>query len=132
MTQPRVFTLQRDHDITGISGTGPVAHGVQWPDGTVTIRWTGPRPSTVNWNSIDDVIAINGHGGTTRIIWADGQPEQNTPPVAELLQLISDLHDPAPCRIDHRSYCETHDWFDEKTGCAHGRAQDLLPPLAAE
>ncbi|MGW4803088.1 hypothetical protein [Kitasatospora sp. NPDC004272] len=71
MTNPtRVFTLQRDHDITGISGTGTVAHGVQWPDGTVTLRWTGPRPSTVHWNSIDDVIAINGHGGATRIIWA--------------------------------------------------------------
>ncbi|MFD4394681.1 hypothetical protein [Kitasatospora sp. NPDC058478] len=69
--QPRLFTLQRDTDITGISGTGTIAHGVQWPDGAVTIRWTGDRPSTVQWTGIDDVIAINGHGGHTRVIWDD-------------------------------------------------------------
>ncbi|MGA5820882.1 helix-turn-helix domain-containing protein [Kitasatospora sp. NPDC094028] len=70
-TQPRLFHLQRDTDITGISGTGIIAHGVQWPDGTVTIRWTGDRPSTVNWASIADAIHIHGHGGHTRIVWAD-------------------------------------------------------------
>ncbi|MGV9271496.1 LuxR C-terminal-related transcriptional regulator [Kitasatospora sp. NPDC003701] len=70
-TQPRLFHLQRDTDITGVSGTGTVAHGVQWPDGTVTIRWAGDRPSTVQWASIDDAEAVHGHGGHTRIIWAD-------------------------------------------------------------
>ncbi|MFG3050349.1 helix-turn-helix transcriptional regulator [Kitasatospora sp. NPDC048239] len=70
--RPRLFHLQRDHDVTGVSGTGVVAWGVQWPDGTVTIRWTGDRPSTVNWASIDDAVHVHGHGGHTRIVWADG------------------------------------------------------------
>ncbi|MGW1174571.1 hypothetical protein ACWD4P_12725 [Kitasatospora sp. NPDC002543] len=72
VTKPRLFHLQRDTDITGISGTGIVAHGVQWPDGTVTIRWTGDMPSTVNWTHIDHATAVHGHGGHTRIIWTDG------------------------------------------------------------
>jgi len=68
---PRLFTLERDTDASGISGTGTVADGVLWPDGTVTIRWRGARPSTVNWGQIEDVQAVNGHGGATRVVFAD-------------------------------------------------------------
>ncbi|MFD6324224.1 hypothetical protein ACFWOL_15440 [Streptomyces sp. NPDC058442] len=73
-TSPRLFHLQRDHDISGVSGTGRVADGVQWPDGTVTLRWIGDRPSTVHWDRLDDAVAIHGHSGATRIVWADEQP----------------------------------------------------------
>jgi len=34
----RRFYLDRRTDVSGVSGTGIVAHGVVWPDGTVTIR----------------------------------------------------------------------------------------------
>ncbi|MGW2495862.1 hypothetical protein ACWCV2_15360 [Streptomyces pseudogriseolus] len=71
---PRLFHLERDTDVTGVSGTGRVADGVQWPDGTVALRWIGDRPSTVLWGSVDDVAAIHGHGGATRIVWADEPP----------------------------------------------------------
>lgn len=70
-TPPRLFRLLRAVDVTGVSGTGHVADGVQWPDGTVTIRWRGGRPSTVQWASIDDAVAIHGHGGNTLLEWAD-------------------------------------------------------------
>lgn len=70
-TAARVFRLQRDRDISGVSGTGIVADGCQWPDGTVTIRWRGDRPSTVNWDSIEHAEAVHGHGGATRIVMAD-------------------------------------------------------------
>lgn len=49
-SRPRLFTLQRDTDVTGVSGTGTVVYGVVWPDGTVSVRWRGPRPSTVFWD----------------------------------------------------------------------------------
>ncbi|WP_367138915.1 MULTISPECIES: hypothetical protein [Streptomyces] len=71
VSQARLFVLQRDRDLTGISGTGIVADGVLWPDGTVTVRWRGPRPSTVQWNGLDDAEAVHGHSGATRIIWTD-------------------------------------------------------------
>lgn len=67
--RPRIFTLHRDEDMSGISGTGDVAFGVQFPDGTVVIRWTGTYKSTVIWKSIEDVETVHGHGGRTRIVW---------------------------------------------------------------
>jgi hypothetical protein len=68
---PRRFHLQRDRDISGVSGTGRVANGVLWPDGTATVRWIGDRPSTVHWDRVTDAEAVHGHGGATRIIWDD-------------------------------------------------------------
>ncbi|WP_063755337.1 hypothetical protein [Streptomyces sp. NRRL S-337] len=79
MTNPRLFALHRDRDISGVSGTAIVADGVCWPDGTVSIRWRGARPSTVSWNSVADAEHVHGHGGATRIVW-DG-PEPNTGPI---------------------------------------------------
>lgn len=69
--KPRVFSLERDVDVTGVSGTGTVADGVVWPDGTVSIRWRGERPSTVTWGSLEDAMHIHGHQGSTRFVWAD-------------------------------------------------------------
>lgn len=70
-TPPRRFHLQRTVDITGASGTGHVADGIQWPDGTVSIHWRGDRPSTVIWPRIEDAEAVHGHNGATRIVWDD-------------------------------------------------------------
>ncbi|GAA1994277.1 hypothetical protein GCM10009799_20480 [Nocardiopsis rhodophaea] len=70
---PRRFRLARDVDVTGVSGTGVVALGVQWPDGTVVVRWLSERPSTVCWNSLDDAIGIHGHHGATRVEWLDDE-----------------------------------------------------------
>lgn len=65
------FHILRDVDVTGASGTGHVADGVVWPDGTVTIRWRGPMPSTVNWECLEYAEAIHGHGGATRFVFDD-------------------------------------------------------------
>lgn len=65
------FVFQRDTDITGVSGTGTVADGVIWPDGSVAVRWRGERPSTVVWGSLADAVAVHGHDGATRVVWAD-------------------------------------------------------------
>lgn len=70
-TLPRRFHLQRDHDVSGVSGTGRVADGVLWPDGTATLRWRGDRASTVHWDRITDTEHVHGHGGATRIVWDD-------------------------------------------------------------
>jgi len=65
----KTFTLQRDTDVSGVSGTGQVAEGVQFSDGICVIRWYGVHQSTVVWPSIESVEAIHGHGGATRIVW---------------------------------------------------------------
>jgi hypothetical protein len=69
---PRRFRLMRRQDVSGVSGTGLVADGVQWPDGAVSIRWRGEHHSTAAWDSVDDAMAVHGHDGATVIEWVDG------------------------------------------------------------
>jgi hypothetical protein len=78
MSDTTRFHLERDVDVTGASGTGHVADGVLWPDGTVTVRWRGERKSTVNWDRVEDAEAVHGHGGATRIVWDDVRPGRRT------------------------------------------------------
>ncbi|GAA1643532.1 hypothetical protein GCM10009744_37300 [Kribbella alba] len=74
----RRFRLIRHHDISGVSGTGPVAEGVQFTDGAVALRWYGDYPTTTVWDGIDSVIAIHGHQGATEVEWLD--PEAGPDP----------------------------------------------------
>lgn len=81
---PRTFHLQRNEDVTGVSGSGRVANGVQWPDGTVTVKWLGKYTSEVSWpRGIEAVEAVHGHDGKTVVVWHDTLPaptERNTQP----------------------------------------------------
>ena len=65
----RAFQLVRETDVTGVSGTGIVAEGVEFTDGTVALRWVGKNPTSVVFhdNGIESVEAIHGHDGLTRI-----------------------------------------------------------------
>lgn len=66
------FELHRDLDVSGVSGVGVVAEGVEFSDGAVVVRWiTGEHRSTVVWPGIESVEAIHGHGGATRVVWLD-------------------------------------------------------------
>jgi predicted heme/steroid binding protein len=69
----RRFTLERDEDVSGVSGTGTVAEGVEFTDGSVALVWnTGPHKSTVVWpRGIQSVEAIHGHDGKTRVVFLD-------------------------------------------------------------
>lgn len=96
MEELRRFLLVRDHDISGVSGTGVVAEGVCFSDGTAAVRWRGEKQSTVVWNSIDDAIAIHGHGGATRIEWLDREadvPRRTHMSLAELEDFLVKLGD---------------------------------------
>ena len=68
----RRFHFERDTDVSGISGIGVVAEGVEFSDGTAVIRWlAGDHHSTVVWANMESVEVIHGHGGATRIVWDD-------------------------------------------------------------
>lgn len=70
----RRFRLIRHHDVSGVSGTGAVAEGVQFTDGAVALRWYGDYPTTTVWDAIESVIAIHGHAGATEVEWLDPEP----------------------------------------------------------
>lgn len=65
----RVFILFRAWDATGVSGTGVVAEGVQFSDGTCVLHWLTEHTSTGLYSSIADVQHIHGHGGSSRVEW---------------------------------------------------------------
>lgn len=68
----RTFHLARRVDHTGVSGTGRVAEGVEFTDGTVVLRWRSATASTVVYGTLADVQAVHGHHGDTEIVW-EGQ-----------------------------------------------------------
>lgn len=70
----RRFELHRDQDASGVSGTGTVAQGVQFDDGTCAMRWLSDHRSTALYASAHDVELIHGHGGMTRLVWIDPVP----------------------------------------------------------
>jgi hypothetical protein len=67
----RRFYLRRLEDETGISGTGLVTEGVMFTDGSCAMRWMTDRSSVAIYASIEDVVAIHGHGGKTVVEWVD-------------------------------------------------------------
>lgn len=71
VSKMRRFVLQREEDASGVSGTGIVAEGVEFTDGTATIRWLTHYSSTGIYDSIKPLDAIHGHEGKTRVVWLD-------------------------------------------------------------
>jgi hypothetical protein len=70
----RRFYLLRNEDPTGNSGTGRVAEGCLFSDGTAVVRWTNTVlgvHSSVFYSSIEDAEKVHGHGGLTVIDWVD-------------------------------------------------------------
>lgn len=69
----RTFILYRTEDVSGVSGIGVVAEGVQFSDGVCVCRWRpdSDTASTCVYDSIADVTTIHGHDGGTQIIWED-------------------------------------------------------------
>lgn len=70
----RRFELHRDQDASGVSGTGVVAQGIQFDDGTCALRWLSQHRSTAMYESVRDIELIHGHGGLTRLVWLDPPP----------------------------------------------------------
>jgi hypothetical protein len=67
----RAFVLVRDEDVTGISGTGIVAEGIEFTGGVVALRWLSEFPTSVVFHDrgMKSVEAVHGHGGLTRVVW---------------------------------------------------------------
>ncbi|WP_202869100.1 hypothetical protein [Kribbella antibiotica] len=68
--QARLFRLVRHADASGLRGTGTLAEGVEWSDGSVALRWRGPWASTSSWDRIDALLAVHGADGRTVVHWS--------------------------------------------------------------
>jgi hypothetical protein len=50
-----------------------VAEDCEFTDGTAVLRWTVSYQSTAVYASMEDLVAIHGHGGTTTVRWLDNE-----------------------------------------------------------
>jgi hypothetical protein len=100
---PRPFVLQRTEDVSGVSGTGIVAEGVEFSDGTVALQWTSEWPTSVVFHrrGVESVRAVHGHNGKTEIVWT-GSNIVSEPPEGPSRVIASDLlgMNPLPKRIE--------------------------------
>ncbi len=71
VAEPKRFQLVRSEDVSGTSGTGIVAYGVAFGDGTAVIRWNTETSSTAIYGSVKDIEKIHGHNGATIVSWLD-------------------------------------------------------------
>jgi len=67
----RSFLLVRSCDVSGVSGTGIVAEGVEFTDGTVVLHWLRRPHGTGLYASLDDMLEVHGHGGSTCVRWIE-------------------------------------------------------------
>lgn len=67
--QAKPFHLERKADVSGVSGTGRVAEGVEFPNGQVIIKWLGGRPSLVLWQCMEHAKSVHGHNGGTEFVY---------------------------------------------------------------
>lgn len=65
------FILDRIWDISGVSGTGIVADGVEFDDGQCVLSWRGRYHTLEVLPNEKAVRDIHGHEGSTIIVWID-------------------------------------------------------------
>jgi hypothetical protein len=65
------FILVRKEDVSGVSGTGIVAEGVQFTNGKCVLAWLTKFQSVAIYDNIEDVVSIHGHDGRTSVVMED-------------------------------------------------------------
>ena len=71
----KLFWLKRSKDISGVSGVGIVAEGVQFHDGQCVISWFGQLHSINVYPDVETLVRIHGHEGTTEVVWDTREDE---------------------------------------------------------
>ncbi|MFJ6380166.1 hypothetical protein ACIQI7_09215 [Kitasatospora sp. NPDC092039] len=115
---PTPYVLQRDIDVSGVSGTGVVAEGCIFSaaaGSTGATRWRGERGSTVAWDRASDIESIHGHGGATRVVLL---------PVPAMLAALASIAELAP----QRGSDEWGRGWNEALRTVHGLVERAMAP----
>jgi len=70
----RRFRLYRNNDVSGTSGTGFVAEGIQLSCGKVVLSFYKEIADVANietFDNLEDMIKIHGHEDKTKVYWYD-------------------------------------------------------------
>jgi hypothetical protein len=69
----KTFKVYRIEDVSGVSGTGIIAEGVQFHDGQCVVSWFGQHHTLEISPSVETFMAIHGHSGKTTLQWSNGR-----------------------------------------------------------
>ncbi len=67
----RRFVLYRIEDVSGVSGTGTVAEGVEFVNGMVALSWISPYSCVNVYQSMRALEEVHGHEQRTLVKWID-------------------------------------------------------------
>lgn len=63
--------MVRHEDLSGVSGTGTVAEGIEFHDGQIALSWFGRFHTITVAPNIETIERVHGHEGRTVIEWED-------------------------------------------------------------
>lgn len=67
----RRFHLVRAEDVSGTSGVGTVAEGVEWSNGWVSLHWLSQLGCLGMYENAKVMLEVHGHEGKTKLVWVD-------------------------------------------------------------
>lgn len=67
----RRFVLTRSEDVSGTSGTGRVAEGVEFASAMCVLHWNSEMPSVAVYRNMDEPLRVHGHEGRTKVEFID-------------------------------------------------------------
>lgn len=65
------FYLLRIKDISGVSGIGKVAEGLEFENGMCALSFSSSFQHVNTYANIRAVDEVHGHQGSTKIVWVD-------------------------------------------------------------
>ena len=68
MSGIKAFYLDREEDVSGVSGTGRVAEGIEFSNGKVVVHWPSDSPSTNHYENMKQMLKVHGHGGKLKVV----------------------------------------------------------------
>lgn len=86
----KAFYLLRHEDVHGNSGTGVVAEGVIFYDGTGAFTWLSPEKTVTTFQSIQTIKRLHSHEGRTEIVIEGGRTKKAQEKFNVCKQMASD------------------------------------------
>lgn len=65
------FLFNRSEDVSGVSGIGTVAEGVEFTNGKVVLCWLSSVSSLTIFDNMKELELIHGHEGRATVEWID-------------------------------------------------------------
>ena len=99
----RRFILTRTEDVSGTSGIGVVAEGIEFSNGQVVLHWVTQLESVAVYASLKVLEQVHGHGGKTIVKWLDLPTLAST----EAREFIKTATEDSKCSV-----CKGAGWYD--------------------